>query len=54
MRMRKKIDKLETKLQEYTNKKASFDEDITQRHAKILEFTKEIDNSEKQKAELAW
>lgn len=50
----KEVDKLETKLKEYTDKKASIDKQITQYRAEILEFTKEIDNLEKQKAEIAW
>lgn len=49
----KEVNKLENKLQEYTDKKASLDKHISQCRAKILELTKEIVNLEKQKVELA-
>lgn len=43
----KEVNKLEAKLQDYKDKKSSLDEQILQRHAKILELTREIDNVEK-------
>lgn len=50
----KEVDKLETKLQEYTDEKTSLDEQISQQRAKILELSKEIGNLEKHKVGLAW
>ena len=48
------VDKLETKLQEYTDKNFVLDEQIAQCRAKIAELNKEIENLEKEKVEVAW
>lgn len=48
------VDKLETKLQEYTDKKALLDNQIAQRQKNIAELNKEIDNLEREKVELTW
>ena len=51
---KKEVDMLENWLQEYLDKMASLDEQISNRCTWIAELTKEIDNLEKQKVELAW
>lgn len=48
------VDKLETKLREYTDKNFVLDEQIAQCRAKIAELNEEIENLEKEKVELAW
>lgn len=48
------VDKLKTRLQEYTDKKALLDDQIAQRRENIVELNKEIDNLEKEKNELVW
>lgn len=48
----KEVDKLENQLQDYLDKKASFDDKISNHHARIAELTKEIEILEKQKVEL--
>lgn len=50
----KEVNKLENKLQEYLDKKALFDDQISSRHARIAELTKEIEGLEKQNAKLEW
>lgn len=50
----KEVYNLETELREYLDKKASLDEQISERHARVAKLTKEIHNLEKQKAELVW
>lgn len=47
------VNKLEAKLQDYTNKKTSIDDKIAHRRAKILELNKEIEILEKEKVEMA-
>lgn len=47
---KKEVNRIETKLHEYTYKKSSLDEQIAQHRSKILELTKEIDKMEKKKA----
>lgn len=51
---KKEADRLETQLQEYLDKKASFDDQISSRHARISKLSKEIENLEKQNVELEW
>ena len=48
------VNKLEAKLQYYTDKKASIDDKIAHRRVKIFELNKEIEHLEKEKVELAW
>lgn len=50
----KEVDRLENQLQEYLDKKASFDDQISSRRARISKLNKEIENLEKQKDELEW
>lgn len=50
----KEVDKIETNLQEYTDKKAVLGKQILQRRSKIAKLNKEIDNLEKEKAETSW
>lgn len=52
--LKKEVDMLENWLQEYLDKMASLDEQISNRCTWIVKLTKEIDNLEKQKVELAW
>lgn len=49
----KKVGQLEAQLQEYTDRAYLIDEKIAQHCAKILELSNDINNLEKEKAELA-
>lgn len=50
----KEVDRLENQLQEYLDKKSSFDDKISSCRARISELNKEITNLEKKKSELEW
>lgn len=50
----KEVDKLENQLKEYLDKKVSFDDQISNRCAQIVELTKEIESLEKQNDDLEW
>lgn len=50
----KEADRLETQLQEYLDKKASFNDQISSCRARIVKLNKESENMEKKKAELEW
>lgn len=49
----KKVDQLETELQEYNDRASLIDKKIAQCRTKILELYNEINNLEKKKVELA-